>query len=64
MLKDAEAAGIRNTSLNSGGDYRLCRLKGEMPACNKSSPALRGATDGKDIGADIDAIEKATANVM
>ena len=64
VLKDAEAAGIRNTSLNSGGDYRLCRLKGEMPACNKSSPALRGATDGKDIGADIDAIEKATANVM
>ena len=59
---DPNAAGIREFRENGVSDFRLCRAKGEG-RCNKPSMALRAGTDGKDIGADMDAIEKATADV-
>jgi len=62
VVKDASAAGIRDFREGHGGDYRLCRQKGETPACKQASPGLTG-TDGKPLGADVDAIEKATAGV-
>jgi len=54
---NAKAAGL--TALQPGGSaLRLCRATGQEP-CKKVSPAIGAASDGKDIGADIDAIEKA-----
>ena len=58
-VKDANAAGIR---IKGGlSDYRLCREKSDY--CKKPSPAIAAATDGRDIGADVDAIESALAGV-
>ena len=45
-------------------DYRLCREKDETTSCKKPSPAVKAGTDGKDIGADIEAIEQATREVI
>ena len=61
MVKDFTAAGVRATP---GGGYRysLCRQKDE--ACKKPSPAIGAASDGKDIGADVAAIEKATEGII
>lgn len=57
-VEDENAAGFRNFSK---GDFRLCRTSGG--GCSRVSPAAKAAREGKDIGADIDAIEKATAGV-
>jgi hypothetical protein len=54
--KDAHAAGIRES--REGGGFRLCRQK--QDGCQKS-PGAGSASDGKDMGADLDAIEKAIA---
>src|SRR5262249_48218671 len=40
---------------------RLCRDK--ATGCAKASPGAGAATDGKDIGADVDAVETAIAGV-
>lgn len=61
MVKDQAAAGIRDPHRSSGGSY-LCRQKEE--GCKKASPAIGAATDGKNIGADVDAIEKALSGVQ
>ena len=60
--KDPNAAGLRDFRENGGSDFHLCRAKGEG-RCGKPSMALRAGTDGKDLGADMDAIDKATAGV-
>jgi hypothetical protein len=57
-VKDEAAAGFRNFSK---GDFRLCR-PGES-GCSKASPASKTGRNGKPIGADLDAIDKATAGV-
>jgi hypothetical protein len=58
-VKDANAAGV---SAKAGlGRYRLCRQKDEV--CKKPSPAIAASTDGRDIGADVDAIENALSGV-
>jgi len=57
--KDARAAGIRDS--RSGGAVRLCHQPDDL--CKKPSPGVGSASDGKDIGADVDAIERATAGV-
>jgi hypothetical protein len=44
-------------------DFRLCREKNEAAGCKKASPYLQSGTDGKPVGADIDAINAATAGV-
>jgi len=59
--KDARAAGIRE--VRGPGLYSLCRNKDDSASCKNASPALGSATDGRDIGADVDAIEKAVAGV-
>ena len=59
--RDARHAGIREVSEDGTSDYRLCRQKNEPASCKEVSRAVGAASDGKDIGADIDAIEKAIA---
>ncbi len=57
---DVEAVGfIKNTA---GLDmFRLCRTKGD--SCKSTSKYARAGTDGKDLGADIDALVAATRGV-
>jgi hypothetical protein len=57
----AEAAGIRNLKDTVSKDPRLCHAKG--PGCAKASPGAGAASDGRDLGADIDAVEAAIAGV-
>jgi hypothetical protein len=45
-----------------GGDYRLC-AESKVDKCKSASPFLKAGTDGKDLGADLDAIKAATAGV-
>jgi hypothetical protein len=56
-----EAAGIRDLKGTLGKDPRLCHEKG--PGCSKVSPGAGAASDGRDMGADIDAVEAAIAGV-
>jgi hypothetical protein len=63
VVGDAGSAGIRDFRDGSGGDYRLCREKSDAASCQKPSPAIGAGTDGKDIGADIHAIEAETKDV-
>jgi hypothetical protein len=42
-------------------DLRLCREKNQAVGCRKASPYLQAGTDGKPVGADLDAINAATA---
>jgi hypothetical protein len=56
-----EAAGIRDLKGALGKDPRLCHEKGL--GCSKVSPGAGAASDGHDMGADIDAIEAAIAGV-
>jgi hypothetical protein len=60
-VSSAEAAGIRDLKETVAKDPRLCRAKG--PGCAKGSPAASTASDGRDPGADIDAVEAAIAGV-
>ena len=55
-----QAAGIRAYKDGISQDPRLCHEKG--PGCEKKSPGA-GADDGRDLGADIDAIDAALAGV-
>ncbi len=59
--RDASAVQMLDFRQGSGGDYRLCaEKKGEC----KGPSHFRGAgSDGKDLGADIDAIKTATEGV-
>ncbi|MFZ1130239.1 MAG: hypothetical protein WCA97_08130 [Terriglobales bacterium] len=56
-----EAAGIRDLKDGVSKDPRLCHAKG--PGCPKVSPGAGAASDGRDMGADIDALEAAIAGV-
>ena len=58
-----QAAGLASPRPGQTG-LRLCQAKDEKSSCKKASPAVGAATDGKDIGADMDAIEKATSGVI
>jgi hypothetical protein len=62
LVDDFGAAGMRNAHDGNGGDYRLCQEKGKNE-CKKRSPGVKAGTDGKDVGADIDAVDAATAGV-
>jgi hypothetical protein len=63
-VKNGNDAGFRNFHQGNGGDYRLCRKKGDGPECKGPSPALGKASDGKDAGADMLAIEQKTAGII
>jgi hypothetical protein len=62
-VADAQAAGLAG-SRPGETSFRLCRAVDEKSSCRKASAAVGAASDGKDIGADIDAIEKATRGVL
>ncbi len=48
-----------------GADYRLCQGVGNpLPGCAGASPYALAGTDGKNIGADINSINSATAGVI
>jgi len=51
--------GIRDLKDVISKDPRLCHAKG--PGCSKVSPGAGAASDGRDVGTDIDMIEAAIA---
>ena len=59
--KNTAAAGLPDKNPNGVDRYRLCRKKDDV--CKNVSIAIGAATDGKDIGADVNAIEKVMAEV-
>ncbi len=61
VVGSPEAAGIRDLKDAVSKDPRLCHAKG--PGCPKVSPGAGAASDGRDLGADIDAVEAAIAGV-
>jgi hypothetical protein len=61
VVGSPEAAGIRDVKNGIGKDPRLCHEKGS--GCPKVSPGAGAASDGKDLGADIEAVEAAIAGV-
>ena len=63
MVNDFAAAGVR-VKHEGKGKYSLCRQKDKDDECKKPSPAIGAGTDGKDIGADVDAIEKRIEGVI
>jgi len=63
-VSDGHAAGLRDMRDGRGGDYHLCQKGSKEPGCKTPSPALSAATDGKDAGADLEAIEKATTGII
>lgn len=60
-VSSPEAAGIRDLKDTIAKDPRLCHEKG--PGCPKVSPGASAASDGRDLGADIDAVDAAIAGV-
>lgn len=46
----------------NGGNYKLC-ADSKVGDCKAASPFLKAGTDGKDLGADLDAIKAATDGV-
>lgn len=59
--KNAESVGFINYNRGKDGDYRLCKTKNQPTSCKQASQYIHTGTDGKDPGADIDAIESATS---
>ena len=60
-VSSADKAGIRDLKDTVSKDPRLCHEKG--PGCSKVSPGAGAASDGRDLGADADAVEAALAGV-
>ncbi|MGC1646645.1 MAG: hypothetical protein WA741_12510, partial [Candidatus Sulfotelmatobacter sp.] len=58
--KNEKAVGFVNYNHGVDGDYRLCKDKNRPPSCQQASPYVHAGSDGKDLGADIDAVEAAT----
>jgi hypothetical protein len=56
-----EDGGIRDFKDGLVKNPKLCREKGA--GCAKASPGIGAATDGRDLGADIDAVQAAIAGV-
>ena len=54
-------AGIRDLKDTVAKDPRLCREKAS--GCAKKSPGANASSDGRDLGADVDAVEAAIAGV-
>jgi hypothetical protein len=61
VAESISAAGIRDAKDFVAKDPRLCHEKSE--GCSKTSPGAGAASDGRDVGADIDGIEAAIAGV-
>lgn len=52
-------AGFKRFAEGKGGDYHLCQSKGD--GCRQVSRGAKAGSDGKDLGADFDQLQKATA---
>ena len=61
--KDFSAAGLADPRKGNGVGPHLCKSKDEAAGCKSGSQLIRAAADGKDIGADIDAIDAAIRGV-
>ena len=61
VVSSPKAAGVRDYQNGVSKNPRLCHSN--MAGCEKASPGVGAATDGKDIGADVDAVESALAGV-
>jgi hypothetical protein len=61
-VKDLATAGILIMHAGNTNRYVLCRQKEQ--GCKKPSPAIGAGTDGKDIGADVDTIEKTVEGII
>ena len=61
LVVSPESAGIRDLKDGVSHNPRLCREK--MPGCAKVSPGAGAAPGGRDLGADVDAVEAAIAGV-
>jgi len=61
--KNENAVGFVNYNHGKDGDYHLCKDNGLSPSCAKASPYAHAGTDGRDLGADIDAVEAAVKGV-
>lgn len=61
IVVSAESAGIRDLKDGISRNPRLCREKG--PGCAKASAGAGAGPGGKDLGADVDAVEAALAGV-
>jgi hypothetical protein len=61
IVVSAKAAGIRDLENGTAKNARLCHAN--MAGCGQASPGASAGTDGKDIGADVDAIDAAIAGV-
>jgi hypothetical protein len=61
VVGSAEAAGVRDLKDTVSKDPRLCHAK--ESGCSKASPGASAATDGEDIGVDVDALDAALAGV-
>lgn len=62
--KDQQAVGFVRANNGKNGDYHLCRDKNEPESCKGPSRFLHAGKDGKDLGADMEAIDKATEGVI
>ncbi|MFZ3265300.1 MAG: hypothetical protein WA172_14945 [Terriglobales bacterium] len=60
-VSSPKAAGIRDLEKGVSKDARLCHA--HTTGCTQASPGASAGTDGKDIGADVDAIDAAIAGV-
>jgi len=58
--KNENAVGFVNYNHGKDGDYHLCKGKNRPPSCKQASPYVHAGSDGRDLGADIDAVEAAT----
>lgn len=61
VVASTEAAGLRDVKNGVAKDARLCH--GKADGCSKASPGAGAATDGRDIGADVEGLEAALAGV-
>jgi hypothetical protein len=62
--KNMNAGGIRENHEPGAIPYQLCREKDDTTSCKSVSPALGAATDGRDIGADVQTIHKKMNDVI
>ena len=62
ILADASAVHMEDFRDGKGGSYRLCGEKSGAN-CKKESPLRKAGSDGKDLGADFDAVKAATEGV-
>jgi len=61
--KSEDSVGFVNFSGGKNGDYRLCNAKGQPASCKQVSPYIHAGSDGKDLGADVNAVVAATRGV-